>query len=103
MKKKLLILLTIFFLLLILAIVIATFIYLRSNKATIIFLPPNVRGDMIDPGPVDVECRKNMNDWRKGKGYVFCQLKNSKVGYSDTECPNGFSPQGCTICVIECR
>ena len=70
----------------------------------------NARGDLIEPDPVENQCQKIFENYITGKQfkekYSVCKLIESKVGWIKThdqsECPNGFSPQGCYICELEC-
>ena len=80
----------------------------QPNQSTIITLPIGARGDFVDPGPIENECQGRMEKYIKSsefdsKGFSKCTLIESKVGYSEEECPNGFSPQGCSICKLTCE
>lgn len=73
-----------------------------------ITLPITARGDLVDPGPIEEECQNKLEKYTEstefeGNGFTDCLLKESRVGKSDEECPNGFSSQGCSICRLTCQ
>jgi hypothetical protein len=110
MNKKLLILVIILLILIIVLITMGIFSFFNKNKPEwkTITLPIEARPDEVDPGPIATECQSRMNEYMrseefKNKGFSVCKLLESKVGTTDKECPNGFSPQGCSICKIMCR
>lgn len=68
----------------------------------------SVRGDEIDPGPIEEECQRQMEQYIQSpkfnaSGFSSCELIKSKVGFGEKECQNGFSPQGCSICELRCK
>ena len=82
------------------------------EQSETITLPIIARGDEIDPGPIEKECQRRMKNYMQRAefeyhGFSECELIESKVGWKEThnanECPNGFSPQGCSICKIKCK
>lgn len=87
----------------------------QTPKTTEIILS-GPRGDEEEPGPIEEECQKMLEGYIKGsigafefrnKGFSDCRLIESRVGWKETgdekECPQGFSPQGCYICKLECK
>jgi hypothetical protein len=63
----------------------------------------SIRGDFVDPGPVSVECaNRAINYPVYNKKYSSCTLVSSAVGDTLEECPDGFSPTGCSICTLMC-
>lgn len=73
-----------------------------------IALPTEGRPDEVAPGPIKQECQSRMDEYAKGqqfkdKKFNLCELLESKVGSTSAQCPNGLSPQGCSICKIKCR
>lgn len=80
----------------------------NSSTSEIITLPITPRGDFVDPGPIEDECQRRMEQYSQSseftnKGFSRCELIESKVGFNEKECPNGFSPQGCSICKLKCE
>ena len=94
-------------------IIIGLSVWINQNKtshtqSTTILLPITVRGDEVDPGPIENECQRRMGEYIqssefKHKEFSHCNLMESKVGFNQQECPNGFSPQGCSICTLKCE
>ena len=92
----------------VLAIAVVILFTWLQQQSTIITLFITARGDYVDPGPIEAECQGRMEQYSqssefKNKGFSECNLIESKVGSSVVECPNGLSPQGCSICKLECK
>lgn len=82
---------------------------IRYYPYTIVTLFINGRGDYVDPGPIEVECQARMereylqSSELKKRDFSECQLFESRVGSGPSACPNGESPQGCSICKLKCK
>ena len=92
----------------VLLLIAVVFYFKLSQDKTAITLPITPRGDFIDPGPIEDECQRRMDQYIQGaefsnKGFSKCDLVESRVGFDAKECPNGFSPTGCSICKLECE
>ena len=71
-------------------------------------LPTEGRPDEVAPGPIKQECQARLDEYMKGgqfkdKGLFMCELLESKASKIVKDCPDGLSPQGCSICKIKCR
>jgi hypothetical protein len=82
--------------------------HITNSSTSDILLFTGARGDFVDPGPIEDECQRKMEQYVqstefKNRGFSGCELIESKVGFSEKECPNGSSPQGCSICKLKCE
>jgi len=76
----------------------------EGDAATETVVLRSPRGDFADPGPVETECLRMAQDPAAiGANFTSCALARSSVGRSDAECgQNGYSPAGCSVCVLKC-
>ena len=79
-----------------------------TAKPPEIIIVGGARGDLVEPPPIEEECQQLLEGYVNSadfinKGFTECKLIESKVGFVEEECPSGFSPQGCSICKLECK
>jgi len=63
-------------------------------------------GPRDEEGPIEVEnkCMEKLQEYLaepdcKLKG---CEIQESRVGFTEEECPNGLSKNGCYYCIFKC-